>query len=181
MGALGWVYAYERGLVIGLIWAVSGAIVWDIIKSGSLIGVRQLRNWLSNISVGRLRDRISEMEKYRERIISLGSSDKALYLALLQSVVVILTMISLATIVFIVQVAVGFSAMHYSGFPFGPQGLFVAADVGVLVVAIGVGVSALIVGVLDTPERVSKKVSELDSEIAGLRSKLDARLRKGET
>jgi hypothetical protein len=179
--ALGWLVANERDLVIGIICTVLGSVVTTILRTGSLFGVRQLGNWLSNISVSRQRKRIGELEMYRNRLAAFGSSDKALYLTMLQYVIGILTMTSLATILFIVQVAVGFSAMHYSGSSFGPQGLFVAAEVGVLIIAIVVGVSGLIVGGLDSPERITKKVSELDSEIAGLRSKLDARLRRGET
>ena len=172
---------YERDLVVGVICAVLGSVVTTLLKTGSLIGVRQLSNWLSNISVSRLRTRIGQLEMYRNRIAAFQSSDKALYLAMLQYVVGILTMICLATLLFICEVAVGFSDMHYSGLRFGPEGIFAAAGVGVLMIAIVVGVSALIVGRLDSPERVATKVSELDSEIAGLRSKLDARLRKEET
>ena len=179
-GPLVWLLTNERDLVIAGIFAILGAIVWDILKSGSLIGVRQLRNWLSDISVGRLRKRISDLEKYRTRIVSFASSDKALYLAVLQSVVVILAMMCLATISFVFDLVAQFIAVPYGIVLLGPQGAFAACGVGILAIAIVVGLNALIYGGLDTPERIAKKVSELDSEIAGLRVRLDARLQKGE-
>jgi len=39
------------------------------------------------------------------------------------------------------------------------------------------GLNATNLAKLNTPETVLKKVNELDSEIAGLKSKLDARIR----
>ncbi len=180
MWPFGWTFVFKRELLIAFIFAIVVAILLDLLKRGSLAGVRQLRNWLADFSVGRLRRRIGTLETYRNRISVFASSDKALYLAMLQYIVVILTMICLATILFSLEFVARVSTAHYATSLLGAQGAFAACGFGVLTIAAFVGVSALIVGGLDTPERVAKKVSELDSEIASLRSKLDARLQKGE-
>jgi hypothetical protein len=98
-----WLAVNERDLVIAFIFAIIGAIVWDVLKTGSLTGVRQLRNRLSDVSVSRLRKRIKQVETYRDRIASFESSDKALYLAVLLHVVGMLTMICMTIILLIVE------------------------------------------------------------------------------
>ena len=173
MGVRGWVW----GLVIGLIWAVSGAIVWDALKTGSVAGVRQLRNWLSGVSVSRLRTRISQIEAYRNQIASFGSSDKALYLAVLQHVIAMLTLICLTIILFIIEYAAEVGPFSGSTMRLGPRGALAILGATISFIAAVLGINGMSLGLLNTPETVSKKVKELDSEIAGLRSRLDARTR----
>jgi len=60
---------------------------------------------------------------------------------------------------------------------FGPRGGFAILGAGALSIAIVFGLNATNLAKLNTPETVLKKVNELDSEIAGLKSKLDARIR----
>jgi hypothetical protein len=172
-----WLAANERDLVIAFIFAIIGAIVWDVLKTGSLTGVRQLRNRLSNVSVSRLQKRIKQVETYRDRIASFGSSDKALYLAVLLHVVGMLTTICMAIILLIFEYAAEVSgAFSQSPMVIGPRGGFATLGAGALGIAVLLGLNATKLATLNTRETVLKKVTELDSEIAGLKAKLDARL-----
>jgi len=177
MWALNWVVVYERDLIVALIFAIIGAIVWDILKTGSVAGVRQLRNRLSDVSVSRLRKRISQIETYRDRIASFGSSDKALYLAVLQHVVVMLAMVSMAILLLIFEHAAEVGPFSNSILVVGPRGGFAVLSACILFIAAVLGINATRISDLNTADAVSKKVNEIDSEIAGLKSKLDARTR----
>jgi hypothetical protein len=175
MWALGWLVVYKRDLIIAFIFSIIGAIVWDGLKTGSLAGVRQLRNKLSDVSVSRLRKRINQIEMYRNRISSFGSSDKALYLAVLQHVVGMLILICMGLILLICEYASAVGPFSRATVVIGPRGGF-AILAGVTFALAGLfGINAVKLAQLNTPETISNKVSELDSEIAGLRSKLDAR------
>lgn len=177
MWILGWLATYERDLLIAFIFAIIGAIVWDVMKTGSVAGVRQLRNKLSEVSVSRLRKRISQMETYRTRIALFGSSDKALYLAVLQLVVGMLTMLCLAIVLLIFEYAAEVGPLSGSSMVVGPRYGFAILSACALTIAVLLGMGATNLAKLDKPEAVSKKVKELDLEIDKLKSKLDARSR----
>jgi hypothetical protein len=88
----GFVTAYKRDLLIGLIFAIVWAVIWDLVKTGCVVGFRRLKNKLSELSVSRLRNRIVELEGDRDRIRSLAS-DKALYLFVLRILVAMTTLV----------------------------------------------------------------------------------------
>jgi hypothetical protein len=177
MWVLSWLVSNERDLVIGIIGAIIGAMVWSVLKTGSLAGVRQLRNKLSDVSVSRLRERISQLETYRNRIASYGSSDKALYLAVLQHVVGMLTMMCMAMILFVFEYAAEVAPLSPNTVVIGPRGGFAILGAVTLSIAVLFGISAIKLAKLNTTGAISEKLTELDSEIAGLKSKLDARTR----
>jgi hypothetical protein len=179
-GAVTWVVTYQRDVIIGVICAIVFGIVVELLKKGSVIGVRQIRNKVSNVSVSRLRKRIAQLETYRNQVASFGSSDKFLYVAILQHVVAILTMICLAFIVLIFEYAARVGRFAGNILIAGPTGAFAILSASILGIAAFFGLNAIHLANLNTPDAVSKKVNELDSEIAVVRSKLDARLRKGE-
>jgi len=175
-----WLSTYEREIVMAAIFAIVWAIIWDALKPWSFWGVRKLKNWLSDMSVGRLRKRINKMEHYRNQIASFGSSDKFLYVAILQHVVAMLTMICLGLIVLIFEYAARVGPFAGNIVVAGPKGAFATLSTCIFGIAALFGLNAMRLANLNTPEAVSKKVNELTSEIAGLRLKLDARLQRGE-
>jgi hypothetical protein len=177
MWVLGWIATNERDLVIGVTSAIIGAMVFAVLQTGSLVGVRQLRNKLSDVSVSRLRKRISQIETYRNRISEFGSSDKAFYLAILLHVVGMLTMMSLGIILLIFEYATEVGPLSHNFMVVGPRGSFAVLGGCTLTIAVLFGINATNLAKLNTPETVLKRVKELNSEIAGLKSKLDARTR----
>jgi len=149
-----WLAANERDLVIAFIFAIIGAVVWDVLKTGSLTGVRQLRNRLSDVSVSRLRKRIKQIETYRDRIASFGSSDKALYLAVLLHVVGMLTMICMAIILLIFEYAAEVGPFSQSPMVTGPKGAFASLGAVTLCIAVLLGLNATKLATLNTRETV---------------------------
>jgi hypothetical protein len=164
--------------------AVIGALIWEILKSGpgwSGWGIRRLRNKLADFSVSRLRKRIGQMETYRNQFSLFASSDKALYLAVLQYVIAMLGLICLALLLLILEYAAEVGPWSGTTIVIGPRHGFAILSGIVLAMAFFVGIASTYLSRLTTSEAASKRVNELDSEIAGLKSKLDTRLRKGET
>lgn len=142
-----------------------------------MAGVRQLRNRLSDVSVSRLLKRISELETYRNRIASYVSSDKALYLAALQHVVGMLILICMGLLLLICEYAFEVGPFSEDTVIVGPRGGLAVLAALTFTIAFFVGISAVKLAQLNTPKTIPKKLNELDSEIAGLKSKLDARRR----
>jgi len=176
--------ASHRELAAAIYGAIIGAMIVELLKTGSgwsISGFRKLRNRLADFSVSRLRKRISQMETYRNQINLFVSSDKALYLTVLQYVIAMLALICLALLLLIFEYAAEVGPWFGTTMVVGPRYGFAILSGTVLGMAILVGIASTRFSGLTTSEAVSKRVSELDSEIAGLKAKLDARLQKGET
>ncbi len=154
---------------VDLIFAVVFAIIADTLRVGSIVraGGRRIKNKLSERSAARLRKRIAQLETYRNRINSYASSDKALYLNMFQTVLVVLIFMCMGAIVSILSLLQGLSAPN----ELNPVYLF---PIILFALAIAVAASALKIAVLDSRSKISALVAELDSEIANLRQKLNA-------
>jgi hypothetical protein len=100
---VGWVTRNERDLIIAFVFAIIGAVFWDAVKTGSVAGVRQLKNKLAERSVARLQERIIQLQKYRDTINSYISSDRALYLATLQLILAILILACMGAVAVILD------------------------------------------------------------------------------
>src|SRR5208337_3462828 len=149
-----WLSTYEREIVMAAIFAIVWAIIWDALKPWSFWGVRKLKNWLSDMSVGRLRKRINKMEHYRNQIASFGSSDKFLYVAILQHVVAMLTMICLGLIVLIFEYAARVGPFAGNIVVAGPKGAFATLSTCIFGIAALFGLNAMRLANLNTPEAV---------------------------
>jgi hypothetical protein len=126
-----WVVAHERDLILAII----GAVVWDTLKTGSLRGVRRLRNKLSDVSVSRLRKRIGQLETYRDQIALLNKSDKGLYVPLLKSVIAMLAMVCLALMLGTGEFLVRTYSVPYGSIVIGPRGSMIALAHFIMLVA----------------------------------------------
>jgi hypothetical protein len=154
--------------------AVLFAIIADLLRIGSALraGMRDIKNKLSERSVARLRKRIAQLEKSRELYKSFLSSDKVLYLHTFQLVLAILLSWSVGAIIFIFGLFKGTSTPTFPN----PRNFF---SLALLPFAFAASLCAwgIKVTALNTREKVSAMVEKLDSEIADLNVKLDARLR----
>lgn len=164
---IGWVTRNERDLIIAFVFAIIGAVFWDAVKTGSVAGVRQLKNKLAEQSVARLQERIVQLQKYRDTINSYISSDRALYLATLQLILAILILACMGAAAVILD-----SLLPLQGLRLSVVALFIFA------IAIILGMYGVQLAKLSTRSELSAKVSALDSEINALKAKLDLRTRK---
>jgi ABC-type multidrug transport system fused ATPase/permease subunit len=161
------IIASERDLVIAFVFAIIGAFFWDVVKTGSAAGIRQLRNKLSEQSVARLRERIVQMEKYRDVLNSYLSSDRALYLATLRLMLGILMFVCLGAVLTILN-----SLLPLPGLGFSIMALFI------FIIAIVLCVYGAQLTGLDTRSKISEKIAALNSETDALKAKLDSQLQK---
>ncbi len=157
----------ERELVIGVACTIIGAVLYDLLKTGSLVGVRQLRNKLSERSVKNLQTRIDQLQASRDRVNSFALSDRALYLTSLQMMFGMFTIICLGIVILVLDYVLG-----------EPRLGFAILALLIFLLAIVLGVVAMQTAGLDTPAKISAKLSKLDSEIDDLKSKLDSRIRR---
>jgi uncharacterized small protein (DUF1192 family) len=164
---IGWVTRNERDLIIAFVFAIIGAVFWDAVKTGSIAGVRQLKNKLAEQSVARLQERIVQLQKYRDTINSYISSDRALYLATLQLILAILILACMGAAAVILDSLLPLQELRLS-----VVALFIFA------IAIILGMYGVQLAKLSTRSELSAKVSALDSEINALKAKLDLRTRK---
>ena len=164
---IGWVTRNERDLIIAFVFAIIGAVFWEAVKTGSVAGVRQLKNKLAEQSVARLQERIVQLQKYRDTINSYISSDRALYLATLQLILAILILACMGAAAVILD-----SLLPLQGLRLSVVALFIFA------IAIILGMYGVQLAKLSTRSELSAKVSALDSEINALKAKLDLRTRK---
>lgn len=167
MAFTAWIVENQRDLAIAFLFAIIGAVVWDVVKTGSVAGVRQLKNKLSEQSVARLRERIAQLERNRDEVSSYLSSDRALYLATLRLMFGILLFACVGASTFIID-----SLLPLPGFRFSVVAVFI------FVMAITLAVYGLQLAGLNTRSKISEKVATLDSEINDLKTKLDLRQRK---
>jgi hypothetical protein len=154
----------EHPVLTALIFAAMFATIVDTLRVGSSLRAagRQLKNKLSERSVARLRKRIAQLETWRNTINSYASSDKALYLNMFRTVLVILICMcggAIASILSLLQ----------------PNQGNLLPIVLMFVLPILIALSGLKIAALDSRSKISALVAELDSEIADLKRKLNAR------
>ncbi len=164
---MGWLARNERDLIIAFVFAIIGAVVYDLVKTGSVAGIRQLKNKLSEQSASRLQQRIVQLQTFRDAINSYMSSDRTLYLATLKLVFAILTFTCMGAVAAILD-----SLIPTHGLRLSVVALFIFA------IAIVLGVWGMQLAGFDTRSKLSAKLATLDSEINDLKAKLDLRTRK---
>jgi hypothetical protein len=143
------------------------ALVFELLRPASLIraAFRRIKNKFAEKSVARLRQRITQLEKYRDTVALYLSSEKALYLHILGMILFVLLCMCGAGLVVLLY---GFFGDEYGG-------RIVAF--GLLAVGMIIGAYSLRLTALDTRPKVSTLVEQLNSEIAALKAKLDERRR----
>jgi len=124
-------WAYISGLVRAhlseVILALVFALLFDVMRVGSSIrsGIGWMRNKWSEHSVDRMRKRVAELERYRDRLIRHSNSESGLYLAVLASITGVLTIMNLGIVMLVLQ---GAGILHknifYAVAPFGFSALF---------------------------------------------------------
>ncbi len=152
-------------IVIGAVLAVLSAVLADFVQPASRIrsAVRHAKNMLASQSVALLRSRITETERYRNRVAAYLASDKAHYLATLQAVLFMLLAMCFGATLFLIN--------RLMSIPPGRWELLVLAPI---TMAIGVGWSGLRMASWDTRPKMSDVIAKLDREIDGLKAKLKA-------
>jgi hypothetical protein len=154
-----WLSLHSSDIWLAAFFAIVCALVLDVLSPESRVraGVRHIKNKLSERSALRLQKRIQQLQAQRDKYASYLSSDKALYLATFQIVIVILVAIATGG---------GLTALAEILPPFGMLAIFVYA------MAIVIGLQGLKVSSLDTRAKVTETVAKLESEIGSLRTKL---------
>ena len=160
-----WAYVSTHPDVIG--WAaffgLSFAAIFDVLDPNGRIrtGIRHIKNRLSEHSAEKLRKRVAALEARRNTIASYLDSDKALYLTVLRIMLVIL-------------VAIGggnATAQFKNLLGTGPVVLLSLFFYGLAILG---GIQGLKTTELDSREKITETITKLDSEIADLRTKLQA-------
>ena len=151
-------------LVIGAVFAILCAVLVDFLQPASRLrgAIRHFKNKLAEQSTARLRTRIAETERYRDRVAVYLTSDKALYLATLQLILGILIAMCAAIASFLV-----------GRFTLTP-GRFDLLALLSIVMAIVMGVYGMRMASWDTRPKISEVIAK--GEIAELGAKLDARM-----
>src|ERR1035441_2627961 len=152
-------------LVFAVIFAIVFGVLADFVQPASRLraAIRHLKNKLAEQSAARLRTRIAETERYRDRVAVYLASDKAHYLATLQFILGILLLMCMGAGVFLMG--------RLTLIP----GDFELVALAPIAVAMVLAVSALRMASWDTRPKISEVIEKLDREIAGLKAKLNAR------
>jgi hypothetical protein len=143
-----------------IVFAIGLAVLVDLLRVSSRIreGWRWVKDKYAESSIAALNRRIAEQEKYRDTLQTYLASDKAVYLAMLRSIVGILLFMCVAGITVIIG-----RLRFFAAFP----GMEVIA-LGALTLAVGAGVSTMQLGSLDT-SKTSELIRKLDAEILALK------------
>ena len=165
---------------LAVFFALVFAIVVDLLRVGSRIRdfVRFIRNKLSEKSVARLQKRIKELEKYRDSLVLMMSSDKAHYLGTFRLILGILLCMCIGMIVFITG---HFVSPMLSAFTLGESQAVRSMDlfaIFIFTIAIAIAAQGLNVASWDTRPKVAEQIKKYDAEIDNLKAILASRLQK---
>jgi hypothetical protein len=167
ISSIAWVSGHKPDIAVALVLAFVCYVLAELVKTGSVAAVRKLKNKLSEVSVSRLRKRIGELEAHRDMINSFAQSDRALYLAALQLMFVILMLGFLGMLIVSAGVLLQLGAAPLS---FAASILFTFA-----MVLSGYGAT---IAALNTRPKIIARVRALDFDIDDMKAKLDSRTRK---
>jgi len=144
-----------------MVFALIFAALADLLRLGSAIrtGVRHIRNRLAEQSLTRLRNRIVELERYREILRLYLTGERALYLHTLTMILAVLVCICMAAIVLVLERCGLF-----------PNGEIMA--IGSLTVAVVFGTYGIRLASMDIRPKVSELLTKLDEEIFELKAKI---------
>lgn len=178
------IHTPARDLVVAVALAVFFALVFaivvDLLRVGSRIRdfVRFIRNKLSEKSVARLQTRIKQLEKYRDSLGLMMSSDKAHYLGTFRLILGILLCMCIGMIVFITG---HFVSPMLSPFTLGESQAVHSMDllaIFIFTIAIAIAAQGLNVASWDTRPKVAEQIKKYDAEIANPKAILASRLQK---
>lgn len=159
-----------RDIVIALVLAVIFAVIVDAMKVGSGIraAIRHVRNRLAERSIEKLRKRLDELKKGKARLVECLTSDRALYLYVLQFIAGVLGTLAMSFCCFVISES---GIDSWLGF-FGPAtpGLRFSAIFGSALAAMFAWTTARICR--EGRGMILEEVSRLDKEIGDLEMKL---------
>lgn len=143
-----------------IVFAIGLAVLVDLLRVSSRVreGWRWVKDKYAESSIAALNRRIAEQEKYRDTLQAYLASDKAVYLAILRSIVGILLFMCVAGITLIIG-----RLKFFAAFP----GMELIA-LGALTIAVVAGISTVQLGSLDT-SKISELIRKLDAEISALK------------
>jgi hypothetical protein len=167
IGFYDWVVRREQ-VVLGCLVTLILAALYDLLKLGSVFGIRRLGNKFSEYSVARLQKRIDQLQQYRDVVNSYLSSDRALYLATMQ----LLLAISVLACIGAVSVS-----LHFL-FPSQGSPMYIVAGIFVFLIVIVLGVHGAQLAGLNARSKIAAILARYDADIYDLKTKLEARLHK---
>jgi hypothetical protein len=156
-----YISVHQTEMIWGAIFAIIAGAIYDVLNFRSRVfaGIRRVKNKWSERSAARLRKRIKVLEVSRDWSVASLSSDKLLYLTTFR--VLFIMLIAMAG-------GLGISVL-LTAFPsaaLAPSPVFCYAF------AVVIGVQGVRFSLLDTRAKITERVTELESEIAGLERKL---------
>ena len=166
-------YRHWLDFVLALVLALVFAVVADLLQVGSRLraGIRHIKNRAAEQSIMQLKQRIKELEDYRDVLTKYLSSDKALYLATLRVVMGVLLCVCMGEILLVFNSVKAISRIVQ----------FRDADMGIFqlfaILFFAMGVVFVLWGgklaSLDSQTKVSEQIAKVEGEIANLQTVLD--------
>jgi hypothetical protein len=158
---LNWVTTHQGDIWLAAIFGLFFALILDVLtpegRIRTLIGA--IQNKLAEQSEARLRERIKELERQRNKYTAYLSSDKALYLASFQIVIAMLGALGVGALLSAIAYLTGYPPMEITAIP-------------IYIVAFALAVQGARISSLDTKDKVAAMVEKLDGEINDLTKKL---------
>jgi hypothetical protein len=160
----------EFAAIFAFVFGIILTVIFEIMSFGSRLRawVRHIKNKLSERSVSKLRKRIKQLEVAKEQYQTYLGSDKALYLMNLKIVFIVLIGMCLSGVLILIahgQLVIGRSTVQI--------GETKTWAFWMLIFCITVAAGGIKFASLDSREKVSAIIAKYDSEIAGLKSKLE--------
>jgi hypothetical protein len=168
------------GVMALVIWAIADLLpVGDSRIKGF---VRWMRNKISEQSVAQLQKRIKELEKYRDSLKLMMTSDKLLYLVAFRSMFGTLIFVCVGMILFTLRHSVMLAAPG----TVDPRALdtFFLVDMSTILIfsiAIVVAISGVSTALLDSRPKLEEQIAKYDKNINDLKEILRQRLEKLQT
>jgi hypothetical protein len=171
-----------RDWVIGAIMAFVIFAIFDLLPIGDsrIRGlIRWVKNKISEYSTAQLQKRIKELEKYRDSLKLMMTSDKLLYLSTFKTILGTLIFVCIGMILFTLRHSVMLEPAAVVD-PRALNTLFVL-DMGTILIfamAIVVAISGVSMALLDTRPKLEEQIAKYDKNINDLKKILRQRLEK---
>jgi hypothetical protein len=169
-----------RDLVVAAVCALVFAIAVDLLRVGSRIRdfARFIGNKLSEQSIAQLQNRIKQLEKYRDSLALMMSSDKAHYLGTFRLILGILLCMCIGMGLFVTGHFL--SPMLSPATPDASTAVHLMDLLAILMFSIAMAIASqgLTVASWDTRPKVAEQIQKHDAEIANLKAILASRLQK---
>jgi hypothetical protein len=171
--------------IIGGVVGLAIFVIFDLLPFGDskIRGlIRWIKNKISELSTGRLQKRIKELEKYRDSLKQMMTSDKLLYLATFKTVLGTLIFLSIGMMLLTLRHSVMLAAPG----TVDPRALdiFLLLDmttIAIFAIAIVVAIAGVSTALLDSRPKLAEQISKYDKNINDLNEILRQRLEKLQT